>query len=162
MDYSDKASYILTEDGHQKILAELKDLKENKRKEIADRIRDAKQRGDLSENAEYEEARRDQSFFEGRIQHLESILKNCEIVERSAVDVSEVGIGCQVNVIDLNTNKEIKFKLVGTYEADPTKGLISSRSPIGGALLGKKPGEIVCIQSPKQTKKYRIIKVRRA
>lgn len=162
MDYSDKTSYILTKDGHDRILAELKDLKENKRKEIADRIRDAKQRGDLSENAEYEEARRDQSFFEGRIQHLESILKNCEIVERSDVDVSEVGIGCQVNVIDLVTNKEVKLKLVGTYEANPSKGLISSRSPIGGALLGKKPGEIVCVKSPKQIKKYRIIKVRRA
>ncbi len=162
MDYSDKTAYILTKEGHDKLVAELTDLKENKRPEIADRIRTAKQHGDLSENAEYEEARRDQSFIEGRIQHLEAILNDCEIVEKSDVDVNEIGIGCKVTMIDLVVNKEITYKIVGSYESDPEKGHISNKSPIGAMLLGKKTGDIVMVKSPKAVKKYRIIKVRRA
>ncbi len=162
MEFSDKAAYVLTKDGHGKLVAELTDLKENKRKEIADKIRSAKLRGDLSENAEYEEARRDQSFIEGRIQHLEGIIKDCEIVEHSDIDVSEIGIGCEVVMIDLITNKEVDYKIVGSYESDPNKGHISNKSPVGAALMSKKAGDIVQIKTPKTTRKFRVLKIRRA
>lgn len=157
-----KKTYTLTKDGHAKLIAELEDLKNNKRAEIADRIRHAKSHGDLSENAEYDEARRDQSFIEGRIQHLENIINDCQVVERSDVDVTEVGIGCKVTLIDLDADKEETYTIVGSYEVAPEEGKISNVSPIGAELLRKHAGDIVRIKTPKGTRKFRIIKIRRA
>lgn len=158
----DQQTYI-TKQGLEKLKAELDNLKTVKRSEIAERIADAKALGDLSENAEYEEARNDQSFNEGRILELESVLKNAVIIEEQVSDNGVVNVGSTIKIKehhpDADVPKEKVYNIVGSHEADPLSGKISNESPIGKALLGAKPGESVEISLPKGIIRCEIIEI---
>jgi len=152
----DKKIY-LTKEGHEKLQLELENLLSTERKAVAERIKTAKEHGDLSENSEYSDAKDQQSFIEGRILEIEHVLKNAEIINESHLDCSNVKVGCTVHLE--SEEKDLKYKIVGSTEADPTNGFISNESPIGKALLGKKTGDTVEVSVPAGVKKYRIHKI---
>ncbi|MDP3965110.1 MAG: transcription elongation factor GreA [bacterium] len=154
---ADKTEYI-TAEGLQKLKKELDELKNVKRKEIADRIQEAKELGDLSENAEYADAKNEQSFIEGRIIQLENLLKNVTIISDTKKKKSEVvQVGSK---IELSTNgNTLKYTIVGSNEAEPEKGLISNESPLGQAFLGRGVGEMVQISVPAGTVEYKILHI---
>ncbi len=148
---------LLTQSGHDKLVAELEDLKVNKRKEIADKIKDARAQGDLSENAEYDAAKDEQSEMEGRIEEIEWILKNSEIVENAGD--GKINIGCKVRIRDVELDDTMDLLIVGSSEA--TSGAISNESPVGQALMGREAGETVTVDSPDGTIEYEILSVER-
>lgn len=148
---------FLTEEGLKKLKNELDILMNTKRKEISERIQDAKELGDLSENAEYVEAKNDQSFVEGRILEIESILKNATIIKQKNNATGEVQIGSKIKIQDDEATKE--YFIVGSNEADPAQGKISNESPLGQAFLGKKIGDIIEISIPKGMKKFKVLAI---
>lgn len=152
----DKKMY-LTKEGFERLQAELDNLLVVERKAIAERIRTAKEYGDLSENSEYSDAKEQQAFVEGRILELEHILKNSEIIDENHTNCEDVKVGCTVHLEA--EEKELKYRIVGSAEADPQKGFISNESPIGKALLGKKMGDQVEVSVPAGTMSYKIKKV---
>ncbi|MBU2575684.1 transcription elongation factor GreA [Patescibacteria group bacterium] len=153
----DQTQY-LTEEGYKKAKDEIEHLKKVKRPEIISRIKDAKELGDLSENAEYADAREEQSFTEGRILELENVLKNAQVIKSDESDPSFVQVGDEVTVKkDGSTSTYI---IVGSNEANPAEGRISNVSPIGEALLGKCENEEVSIKTPKHESKWKIIKIK--
>lgn len=135
----------LTSDGLQKLREELKELVEVRRPMISEQIRTAKEDGDLSENGAYEQAKHDQSMLEGRIQRLEKILRNYQIIDETRTD--EVSLGSTVRIKD-DSGRETVYMIVGTSEASPREGRISNESPVGRALLGHKPGESIQVRLP--------------
>jgi len=147
---------ILTAEGLAKLQEELDELKTVHRKEVNDRIRQAKEYGDLSENAEYEDAKQEQAFIEGRILKLEAMIRNSRIIDESEYAADEVHIGATVKVKDLKNNENYEFHIVGSAEADPTAKRISNESPLGRALLGHKKGETVDVSTPRGVVKYKI------
>jgi len=153
----DKDSTYITREGLEKLKKELDELKNVKRKEIASRIQEAKELGDLSENAEYVEAKNEQAFIEGRIAELENILKNVKIIDEEKKKSGVVSLGSTIKV--KNEGKILTFIIVGSNEIDLEKGKISHRSPIGSAFLGRKKGEVIEIKVPKGIKKYEIISI---
>jgi len=159
---SKKQTYI-TKDGLKNLKAELENLKLIKRLEIAGRISSAKELGDLSENAEYTEAKRDQEFCEGRIMELESVIRNIVIIEEEVSHKKDVvSIGSKIKIIEVDgvgSKDEREFHIVGSQEADPVNGKISNESPIGMALLGVKVGEVIEIDLPKGVLKCKVIEV---
>lgn len=148
---------FLTKEGYEKLKKELDDLIFNGRKAVAQRIKQAKEYGDLSENSEWADAKDQQAFIEGRIAELENILKNATIIEKAKNSLGFVSVGSTVHV-ELEDGKEI-FKIVGSAEADPEKGFISNESPIGQALLGKKKGDEVEVSVPAGIVKYKIVHI---
>ena len=134
---------ILTYNGLKALEEELQHLKLVKRKEIAEKIKEARAQGDLSENAEYDSAKDEQGEIEARITELDKILKNAEVIDEDEVDLSTVSIGCKVRVYDLEYEEELDYAIVGSTEADPLKGKISNESPVGSKLIGAKEGETV-------------------
>jgi transcription elongation factor GreA len=160
---SDQQTYI-TKKGLEKLKAELNDLIHDKRTEIAERISQAKELGDLSENAEYAAARNDQAFNEGRIIELESILKNAIIIEEQKGKNDVVNVGSTIKIKEHHPESDgpkIKeYFIVGSHEADPFSGKISNESPIGKALLGAKKGETVEITLPKGVIKCEIVEIK--
>ncbi len=153
---SEKTSY-LTSEGHTKLKQELEHLKKVLRPQIANRIKDAKELGDLSENAEYADAREQQSFTEGRILELEETLKNAEVINTEKNDPDMVEIGDTITVEKDGASKE--YTIIGSNEADPLNGKISNESPLGQAFLGKKKGEVVTVTTPKGSVDYTITAV---
>jgi transcription elongation factor GreA len=151
---------ILTAEGLQKLQEELDELKTVHRKEVNDRIRQAKEYGDLSENAEYEDAKQEQAFIEGRILKLEGMIRNSKILDESEYATDEVHIGATVNVKDLKNNESYEFHIVGSAEADPSAKRISNESPLGRALIGHKKGETVDVSTPRGVVKYKIDGIR--
>ncbi len=147
---------IISQEGYEKLEKELEYLKTIKRREIADRIQKAKDMGDLSENAEYAEAKDAQAFNDGRIAELNSMLKNLTVVQNESKKDS-IGMGSRV--LAKNDNKEKEFTIVSFNEADPLKGKISNESPLGRAFLNKKKGEKVIVNTPKGDVEYKIINV---
>ncbi|OIO48754.1 MAG: transcription elongation factor GreA [Parcubacteria group bacterium CG_4_9_14_0_2_um_filter_41_8] len=156
---SDQTQY-LTEEGYKKIQQELEHLKKVRRPQIAERIKLAKDYGDLSENAEYADAREEQSFSEGRILELEYIMKNAEIVSSEKSDPSVVQIGDKVTVE--KDGEKSDYIIVGSNEASPSEGRISNQSPIGKSLLGKRKGEQAVVKTPKGEKNWKIIDIKPA
>ncbi len=152
---------ILTYEGLQALEEELQDLKVNKRQEIAQKIKEAREQGDLSENAEYDAAKDEQRDIESRIEEIEKILKNAEVFDEDTMDSETVTFGCNVHVKEMHTGKEMHFKLVGSTEADILNGKISNESPLGAALLGKKKGSIVSVEAPKGRFDYKILDLTR-
>jgi len=155
---SPNQEYYLTEEGAERLRAELKELKGPRRTELAKRLRTAIQQGDLSENADYHKAKDDQAFLEGRIQELQNLLSNAVIIsaEKSAGGV--IGVGSRI-VVKEKDREPVKYFLVGAQEADPRNGKISNESPIGKALLGHRAGETVSFQSPGGTLSFEIVSV---
>jgi len=139
-------THYLTPDGKENLEAELQDLKENGRREIAERLKNAISMGDLSENADYHKAKEDQGFLEGRIQEIESILYNAEVIETQA-NYHQVSLGATVTIKEPDYPAET-YHLVGTKEANPGEGRISHESPIGKALIGHKVGDVVNAKLP--------------
>ena len=147
---------ILTAEGKARLEEELKDLKTKTRKEISEKIELSKEHGDLSENAEYQEARNEQAFAEGRILEIESILKNAVVAQNDGHDKVQVG-----STVHLETSgKEMVFTVVGSHESNPSEGLLSCDSPIGQAILLKKAGETVVVETPRGITSYQITKIR--
>lgn len=152
---------VLTPEGYEKIDRELENLRTVQRPQVADRIRDAKQFGEFTENAEYEEAKKEQAFIEGRIQELRHVLQNAQILQDEEIPTDHVGIGSIVTITDTDTGDDWEFKLVGSFESDPDKDKISDESPIGEALFGKKVGDTVDVIIPDGQIQYRIDKIRK-
>ncbi len=140
---------------------ELENLKVTRRKEVAQKIKEARELGDLSENAEYDAAKDEQAEIEKRIEELEKMLKNVEVVDEDAVDTEKVNIGCEVSLKDLEDDSKVIYSIVGSNEADSLKGLISNESPLGKALIGRKKGETVTIETEMGEFSYKILSIGR-
>ena len=153
---------ILTYAGLTKLEDELHDLKIVKRKEVAEKIKEAREQGDLSENAEYDAAMDEQRDIEARIEQIEKILKNAEVVVEDEVDVNKISVGCKVKVYDVEFEEEIEFKIVGSTEANSLEGKISNESPVGQALLGKKVGDEIQVETQAGVMEYKVLKIERA
>ena len=153
---------ILTYAGLKKLEDELHDLKVNKRREIAGKIKEAREQGDLSENAEYDAAKDEQRDIEARIEELEKILKNAEVVVEEEADLDKVSIGCSVKILDCEFDEELEYKIVGSTEANSLKGKISNESPVGKALLGKQVGDTVTVETPAGEFSYKVLSIHRA
>ena len=153
---------ILTYEGLKKYEDELHDLKVYKRKEVAEKIKEAREQGDLSENAEYDAAKDEQRDIEARIEELEKILKNAEVVVEDEVDLDKINIGCQVKILDLEVSEEMLFKIVGSTEANSLSGKISNESPLGKALLGKAVGDAIVVEAQAGTMEYKVLKIDRS
>ncbi|AJA49767.1 transcription elongation factor GreA [Clostridium pasteurianum DSM 525 = ATCC 6013] len=158
---SEAKKYVMTYEGLKKLEEELEYLKTTKRKEVTEKIKVALSFGDLSENSEYDEAKNDQAFLEGRIIQLENMLKNATIVDEADIPKDKVNVGSLVKVKDYEFDEEVDFLIVGSAEADPLKNKISNESPIGSALIGKKVGEIVEVQVPDGINKFEILEISR-
>ena len=152
---------FLSKDGYEKLKKELKALKGQKRREIADALEKARQLGDLSENAEYDSAKQSQDINEKRIHELESKLARARILEEESISTDKAYVGASLNLRDMDTKEEIVYKLVSEDEANFADGKISISSPVGRALLGKKKGDIISIKVPAGTLKYKLEKISR-
>lgn len=150
---------VLTPMGLKKIEEELEHLRTVHRREVADRIRESKQFGEFSENSEYEDAKTEQAFVEGRILELKQILLHAHVVEEDEISTDVVGIGSKVRVRDIATKHEWEYAIVGSVEADPEENRISNESPVGEALMDKKVGDVVEVEIPAGKAKYKIIKI---
>lgn len=148
---------VLTQEGLKRYEEELQDLRVNKRKEIADKIKEAREQGDLSENAEYDAAKDEQRDIEARIGELEELLKHAEVYVSEETPIDRVGIGSLVKVLDIEEDEELEFKIVGSQEADSLSGKISNESPVGAKLLGKEAGDVVTVELPAGNLSYKII-----
>ncbi|AGY76202.1 MULTISPECIES: transcription elongation factor GreA [Clostridium] len=158
---SGSKKYVMTYEGITKLEDELEYLKTAKRREIMEKIKVALSFGDLSENSEYDSAKNEQAFVEGRIVQLENMLKNATIVDEEEIPPGVVGIGSIVKVRDYDFNEEVEYLIVGSAEADPINNKISNESPVGKGLVGKKAGDIVEVQVPDGVSKYEILSIRR-
>ena len=153
---------LLTYTGLKKLEDELENLKVVKRKEVAAKIKEAREQGDLSENAEYDAAKDEQRDIEARIEELEKILKNAEIVVEDDVDLEKINIGCTVDVYDREFEEEMEFKIVGSTEANSLAGKISNESPVGRARIGKKVGDVVAVETQAGVIEYEVLKINRS
>ncbi|SDK88135.1 transcription elongation factor GreA [Natronincola ferrireducens] len=150
---------VLTAKGLKKIEDELEHLKTVRRKEVAERIKQAIAFGDISENSEYDEAKNEQAQVEERIMKLEGMLKKARVIDEDDINIEQVSIGTTVQVKDLEFDEIVEYTIVGSAEADPYELKISNESPVGKALLGKKVGHIVEVQIPDGTTKYEVLKI---
>ena len=153
---------ILTYEGLKKLEDELENLKVVRRKEVSQKIKEAREQGDLSENAEYDAAKDEQRDIEARMVELEKILKNAEVVVEEEADLDKVSIGCSVKILDCEFEEELEYKIVGSTEANSLKGKISNESPVGKALLGKKVGDTVTVETPAGEFSYKVLSIHRA
>ena len=153
---------ILTYEGLRQLEEELHDLKVNKRREVAQKIKEAREQGDLSENAEYDAAKDEQRDIEARIEEIDRILRNAEVVLEDEVDVDVINIGCRVKIFDMEYDEELEYKIVGSAEANSLKGRISNESPLGMALLGKREGDVVDVETHSGTIQYKILEIQKS
>ncbi|PWI58466.1 transcription elongation factor GreA [Sulfoacidibacillus thermotolerans] len=152
---------LLTPAGLKKLEEELENLKSVKRREVAERIKTAIGYGDISENSEYEDAKNEQAFVEGRIITLEKMLRNARIINEEEVDTGVVSIGSTVRVRDVEFKDEMEYLIVGSAESDPSDNKISNESPVGRALLGKSVGSTVEVNVPAGTIRYEVLEIRK-
>ena len=153
---------ILTYEGLKKLEDELHNLKVVRRKEVAGKIKEAREQGDLSENAEYDAAKDEQRDIEARIEEIEKILKNAEVVVEEEIDLDKISVGCKVKVFDCEFEEEMDFKIVGSTEANSLQGKISNESPVGKALLGAKVGYVVSVETQSGVIEYKVLEIQRA
>ena len=151
---------ILTYAGLQELEAELEDLKLNKRKEVAQKIKEAREQGDLSENAEYDAAKDEQRDIEARIEEIEKILKNVEVVGEDDVDDTRISVGSHIVIHDLEYDEELEFSIVGSTQTNSLKGKISNESPLGMALIGHEIGDVVEVEMGEVVSKYKVIDIK--
>lgn len=155
----DNKQILLTDEGLLKLEQELEQLKTKKRKEVAEKIKVARGFGDLSENSEYDAAKEEQAQVEARIVQLENMLKNAKVIDEDDIDLNIVSVGTRVKVYDEEFDEEIEYTIVGSTEADPDMFKISDESPVGKALIGKKIGEIVDVDTPGGVIKFKILSI---
>lgn len=152
----------MTKEGYKKKMEEIAYLENVKRPEISRAIAEARDKGDLSENAEYDAAKDEQRDIEARIEELEGILKNAEVVVEDEVDFDKINVGCTVKVYDKTFDEEMEFKLVGSTEANSLEGKISNESPVGQALIGKKVGDSVEVETQAGVMEYEVLHISRS
>ena len=157
----DNEKKLISAEGFQKLQDELNDLKLNGRAEIAQKIKEAREQGDLSENAEYDAARDEQRDMEARIKEIEEIFKNVEIIDESEVKQGHVHLGSKVLLHDKTFDEDVEFTIKGSTEANSLDGVISNESPVGRALMNKKKGDVVKVETPSGVIEYKILKVTR-
>lgn len=153
---------ILTYEGLKQREEELEHLKVVRRQEIAQKIKEAREQGDLSENAEYDAAKDEQRDIEAKIEELENLLKNAEVIDEDEVELDKINVGCQVRVLDMEFDEEIEFRIVGSTEASSLQNRISNESPVGKALIGKKIGDIVAVETQAGVLEYEVLAIQRA
>ena len=151
---------LLTEQGLREREEELSNLKNVRRKEIAQKIKEAREQGDLSENAEYDAAKDEQRDIELRIEELENMLKNVEVIADSG-DTDTVSVGCTITILDCEFDEELTYQLVGSTEADSLNNRISNESPVGNALLGTRVGDLVDVETPAGMFQYKVLNIQR-
>ncbi len=152
---------IMTYAGLKKLEDELHDLKVVRRQEVAQKIKEAREQGDLSENAEYDAAKDEQRDIEARIEELEKLLKNVEVVVEDEIDLEKISVGCRVKVFDVEYDEEIEFSIVGSTEANSIQYKISNESPVGAALIGKKVGDTVVVETQVGDVEYKVLAITR-
>lgn len=152
---------LLTYEGLQKLENELHDLKVVQRKEVAEKLKEARAQGDLSENAEYDAAKDEQRDIEARIEDIEAILKNAEVVLEDEVDSKKIGVGSKVKILDKELKEEMEYKIVGSAEANSLKGKISNESPVGRALIGAKKGDTIEVETKAGVLKYKVLEIQK-
>jgi transcription elongation factor GreA len=151
---------VLTPEGLEELKARIEHLRGDRRREVAERIKEAREFGDISENSEYDDAKNEQAMLEKQIADLEEKLRNAKVIDKKSVNTDAVGVGVVVHVKDQKTDKSTKYTLVGSAEADPTEHKLSNESPIGKALLGHKRGDIVSVPVPRgPARKLKITKI---
>ncbi|MGI6488186.1 MAG: transcription elongation factor GreA [Syntrophomonadaceae bacterium] len=154
-----KNEIILTREGLQQLEEELEHLKTVRRREVAERIKQAIDFGDISENSEYEDAKNEQAFIEGRIMSLEKTLRNARLIEDDDILADRVSLGCTVRLQETNSGKELSFTIVSSAESDPKKSKISDQSPVGKAIMGQPVDTEVEVKVPSGTRNYKIISI---
>lgn len=157
---ADTKKNILTYAGLQELEAELEDLKLNKRKEVAQKIKEAREQGDLSENAEYDAAKDEQRDIEARIEEIEKILKNVEVVGEDDVDDTKISVGCHIVIHDFEFDEDLEFSIVGSTQTDSLHGKISNESPLGTALIGHEIGDVVQVEMGEVVSKYKVVDIK--
>ena len=154
---------ILTPEGYKKLKAEIEHLSTDKRREVADRIRVARQFGDIAENAEYDDAKNDQMLLEHRIARLEEQLRNARVIEKKEISSDVVSVGSTVRLRDVDAKQTVEYYIVGSAEANPSEKKLSNESPVGRAIMGHKKGETVEVTTPRGARlKYKILEIKAA
>ncbi len=153
---------ILTPEGYEKLKQEISTLSTERRREVADRIRVAREFGDISENAEYDDAKNEQAMLEHKIATLEDRLANARVIDSGDVDLSVVSVGAKVRLKDVAANQTVEYTIVGSAEANPSELKLSNESPVGKAIIGKKKGETVEVSAPRGSLKYKILDIKAA
>jgi transcription elongation factor GreA len=153
---------ILTAEGYKKLQQEIEYLSTQKRREVAERIRVAREFGDIAENAEYDDAKNEQAHVEARIATLEERLKNARVVTKKEIKSGEVSIGTKVRLRDMDANQTVEYHIVGSAEANPSEFKLSNESPVGKAIMGRKKGEVVEVAAPRGALKYKILEIKAA
>jgi transcription elongation factor GreA len=153
---------LLTPEGLQKLKDEIEYLTGDKRREVAERIKHAREFGDISENSEYDDAKNEQAMLEQRIAQLEERLKRARLIEKEDVPKGIVAIGTRVRLRDLDANETVEYEIVGSAEANPAERKLSNESPVGKAIIGRKKGETVEVAAPRGSLKYKIMDVKAA
>lgn len=158
----EKKKNLLTYTGLKALEEEMHDLKVFRRKEVAAKIKEAREQGDLSENAEYDAAKDEQRDIEARIEEIEKILKNAEVVVEDEVDLDKINVGCTVKLYDEEFDEEIEYQIVGSTEANSLMGKISNESPVGKALIGAAVGQEIAVETQMGVCKYRVLDIERS
>jgi transcription elongation factor GreA len=153
---------ILTREGYAKLSEEIELLSTVKRREVAERIKHAREFGDITENSEYDDAKNEQAMLEHRIALLQERLANARVIEVNEISYDVVGIGTRVRLKDIDANETIEYTIVGSAEANPAEQRLSNESPVGKAILGKKKGEVVEVAAPRGSLKYKIMDIKAA
>jgi transcription elongation factor GreA len=153
---------VLTPEGYERLKKEIEHLSTEKRREVADRIRIAREFGDIAENAEYDDAKNEQAMLEHRIATLEERLRSARVIQKGEVKKDEVSIGSKVKLKDMETNKSVEYHIVGSAEANPAEHKLSNESPVGKAIMGRKKGEVVEVAAPRGSLKFKILDIKAA
>ncbi len=153
---------ILTAEGYEKLKEEIELLRTDKRREIAERIRVAREFGDIAENAEYDDAKNEQAMLEHKIMLLEERLLHTRVIDAGDVDTSVVSIGSKVRLKDMDANETVEYHIVGSAEANPAEHKLSNESPVGRAIIGRKKGEVVEVTAPRGALKFKILDIKAA
>ena len=153
---------ILTSEGYEKLKQEIDYLQNEKRREVAERIRVAREFGDIAENAEYDDAKNEQAMLEHRIAQLEERLLSARVISKKEISKDTVSVGATVRLKDMATNKSVEYHIVGSAEANPSENKLSNESPVGKAILGHKKGEVVEVAAPRGSLKFKILEIKAA
>ena len=153
---------ILTREGYEKLKQEIEFLSTEKRREVADRIRVAREFGDIAENAEYDDAKNEQALLEHRIAVLEERLAAARVIEKKEISKDVVSVGSHVKLRDMDAKKTIEYHIVGSAEANPAEHKLSNESPVGKAIIGKQKGEVVEVSAPRGSLKFKIMEIKAA
>jgi transcription elongation factor GreA len=153
---------ILTPEGYEKLKGEIEYLSVEKRREVAERIRTAREFGDIAENAEYDDAKNEQALLEHRIAQLEERLRSARVITKKEISKDSVSIGSRVKLRDVDAKQTVEYRIVGSAEANPMENKLSNESPVGKAILGKKKGETVEVAAPRGTLKFKIMDIQAA